>query len=477
MVPPTHVGPYRLCAELGSGGMATVHLGHRESGGTERFAAVKVLHPHLANDIDFTEMFFDEAEIAARIRHVNVCSVYDYDVSSGRSYIAMEYLVGHTLASIHRKLSGTTPDFRAVRLALKALADACHGLHAAHELTDDDGEPLDVVHRDVSPGNLMLTFDGVAKVLDFGVAAASGKRHLTQTGMVKGKLAYIAPECLRGKKADRRADVWAIGVVAWELVTGKRLFHRPTDVDTLRAVMAATIPRPSSIRHDLPAEIDEIVMRAISRDREARHGTARELGRDLARVANAGEDLTSADLAEWLDRLFPGSRAHKLALLENAERALVSGAAPRRDTEDTRASSLPPPPTAVLDSTPTQLIDSPFPRDERPARAPVASWAVAAALAVGLLGGALGVELTRHASAEAPPTAVAVTPVADRTPEVRLVPGAGAQRGPYVLELVESGPDALVLRVRLDPDANESASRSCTPTATELPAEVLAQGP
>lgn len=470
---PEYAGPYRLCLELASGGMATVYLAHNDAAGsTARFAAVKLVHPHLAADPGFLEMFVDESEIASRIRHPNVCAVYDYEVSEGRSYLAMEYLIGEPMAAVWRKLARTRADpARTARLIAKSLADACEGLHAAHELTDAEGEPLEIVHRDVSPGNIVLTFDGVTKVVDFGVAAAARKRHRTQTGMLKGKLAYIAPECLRGTKADRRCDVWGIGVVAWELVTGERLFRAASDVETLRAVMDKPIPRPSEVRPELPRALDDVIMLALERDPDDRYANARDLGRDLARVANAEDVITASDLGEWLDGLFPGAKDRRRQLLDIAaqiargERAPASQPIEREKTAPTQNIS-----TAGMRRTPGEHeLTRVYPREPTPTPRPT-SRSRLVSLVLGVLAGivagsgsAFVVQRYAASSAFAPPTREEPHDAAPRPAampirsELRIGPGAGLARGPYVLELVESNPDELLLRIRLDRDRETSA--------------------
>ena len=336
-------GPYRLYRALASGGMASVYLARGDSEqGPGRMLAVKLIHPHLANDREFVEMFMDEAELAAQIRHPNVCSVLDYDLRHGSSYLVMEYLIGESLASVVKRIERAErlDPTRLAACVARMLADACEGLHAAHELTSAGGEPLHVVHRDVSLENLFVTYDGVAKVMDFGVAAAAHKRHQTRTGMVKGKFAFVAPECLKGQKPDRRADIWGLGVIAWELLTGRRLFRRETDVDTLCAVSDGPIPRPSECRPGLPAALDAIVMRALAREPAQRYATARELGRDLSRFA-AG--LTSADVAAWLRELFPGGRERRQQILELAAQLGSDG----DDVQPARTDPPAAPPTPV----------------------------------------------------------------------------------------------------------------------------------
>jgi eukaryotic-like serine/threonine-protein kinase len=335
------LGPYRLCAELASGGMATVYLAEPCVGPRRPLVALKVIHPHLAVDPTFLEMFLDEAVIAAQIRHPNVCRLLD--VSSAHHYIAMEYLAGESLAAVWRRLADPStsrlPGPRLASLVGRILSDACEGLHAAHELVDVFGEPLSVVHRDVSPENVMLTYDGCAKLLDFGVASAARQQHQTRTGILKGKFAYIAPELLLGERADRRADVWGMGATAWELLTGERLFACPGDVETLRAISERRIAPPSEVREDLPRAVDEVVLRALAREPGERYATARELGRALL-AASTGEARIASlgDVSDWMRTLFPTGPERSRSLLASAslrprEESPVAPEPPRREPE------------------------------------------------------------------------------------------------------------------------------------------------
>lgn len=326
--PPTIVasdkwlGSYRLCLALASGGMATVYLARANGSNLKRFVAVKKLARHLAEDPVFTAMFMDEAHIASRINHPNVCSVYDCAVDNGVCYMVMEYLAGEPLSHVRRALARS----RALRATstpyvARIVADACEGLHAAHELTDATGRPLEVVHRDVSLENLFVTYDGVVKVVDFGVASAADQAHHTRTGIVKGRFAYIDPVVLNGRKPDRRADVWGLGVVYWELLTGRRLFQRATDAETLRAVLDHRVPKPSAVRPGIPPELDEIALCALSPEPDARYPTTRAMGQDLSRfLARHQRSVGLAEVADLMDRLFPGGRGRKRELLEIASR-------------------------------------------------------------------------------------------------------------------------------------------------------------
>lgn len=315
------LGPYRLCYELGSGGMATVFLASVDGrAGIHRFVALKCLRPELAGRPDFAAMFFDEACIASQIHHPNVCSVLDFDASGGVSYIAMEHLRGETLSSVRMRLAGEldrwSPRAHAGMVA-RIIADACEGLHAAHELVDSRGEPSSVVHRDISPDNLLLTYDGCVKVLDFGVSMSRQNQQHTRNGVVKGKVSYLPPEVLQGQRPDRRSDVWGLGVVAWELVTGQRLFDGANDIETLRAISDRDIPAPSLVRAGLPVAIDRIVLTALQRDPARRYPTAREFGKRMSRfLAKHRIAFGLAELAESMERLFPNGRDAKRQLLE-----------------------------------------------------------------------------------------------------------------------------------------------------------------
>ena len=330
----SRLGRYQLCFELASGGMASVFLA-RVSGaaGFEKLVALKRIHPHLANDPEFVEMFLDEARIASRINHPNVCSVFDFGRAGGTYYIAMEYVFGETLSTLLARLyqrPEVLADPRWPCFAARIVADVCEGLHAAHELRGDKGELLHLIHRDVTPQNLFVGYDGSISIVDFGIARAAGRLHHTRVGQLKGKLAYVAPE--QGKRAielDRRADIWSLGVVLWELLCARSLFRGETKADTITAVLARPVPPPSHIRPDVGEELDRIVVRALSRDRDERYPTAREMGRALNRyIAHTGEPVTPADVADWMDEHFAEEKSRREELVEQS-RHTPAGAVPR----------------------------------------------------------------------------------------------------------------------------------------------------
>ena len=410
------LGRYRLCFELASGGMATVFLARAEGpGGFEKLVAIKRIHPHLSKERAFIDMFLDEARIASQIDHPNVCSVFEFGEASGTYYIAMEYLHGESLARVRKALK-PRPDGRGRRhlaMCARIVADACEGLHAAHELVDARGEPLHVVHRDVSPGNLYVTYDGGVRVVDFGIATARNRLHQTATGTVKGKFAYMSPEQLRGGLVDRRTDVWALGVVLWELLTQKRLFRRNSESETMFAVMQDPILPPGVVNPEVPPRLETIVMRALDRNPKDRYPTARALGRDLMQyVATTGQAIGLADVAEWMEMLFPESKAKKGQLLDIARQ------------------SEPIPHVAGETSNTSQLTSGTRVRRVTKRRAP--GWLAASLVALGIgVGVAVGLGVGGGASNEdvpAPsaPAVAAATGATGTTAETERPEGGGA---------------------------------------------------
>jgi serine/threonine-protein kinase len=314
------VGRYTLIHRLGHGGMAAVYLG-RATGraGFEKLVAVKVIHPHLAAEPEFVEMFLDEARIAARLHHPHVVEIHDLGEDDGAFFMVMEYVEGDTLASVLRQLrkQGERLPLSAV---LQVVADACEGLAAAHGLIDADGRPMHLVHRDVSPHNLLVGMDGRVKVVDFGIAKATGRRSSTLKGQLRGKLAYMSPEQARSEAIDHRTDLFALGAVLWELLTNERLFMAETEAETLARVTACEVPDIRERRSDLPEGVAALVSRVLSRDPEARFATAHDMLRELRAQLRAleGDVEPRADLAAVMERLFAGRVAYIRAAVRRA---------------------------------------------------------------------------------------------------------------------------------------------------------------
>jgi serine/threonine-protein kinase len=317
--PPEQFAGHALCAKLGEGGMAVVYLAVRARAlGESQVVALKRLQVPM-HDARARSMFLDEVRIASRLVHPCVARMLDAGESEGRAYLATELVLGETFSAALGKIGKTVR----VAFAARALAQACEGLHAAHELADDAGRALHVVHRDISPDNLMVGYDGFVRVLDFGVAHALDRLQRTATGELKGKIRYAAPEQIDGAPVDRRTDVWALGVVLWEALAGRPLFPQRSLKDVLFAVTTQPIPGVREVNPQVPLAFDEIVAKALARDPERRFVSARELGRALEHTLAASKvRFGLAELAETMAAAFPGAHEHKQALV-NAARLTV----------------------------------------------------------------------------------------------------------------------------------------------------------
>jgi serine/threonine-protein kinase len=287
--------------------MAEILLGRLVGpSGFERLVVIKRIFKHLAKDPEFVAMFLDEARTVARINHPNVVQVYELGKDGDDLFLTMEYLEGESVSGLLRRLwanGRTLPPLLAAHL----VAEACKGLQVAHDLVDEDGVPLDLVHRDVSPQNLFVTYDGAVKVLDFGIAKLANRDTKTEPGQIKGKFAYMSPEQCAGKNLDRRSDVFSLGIVLYEMLTGCRLFARDGDLATLRALCEDPIVPPSRLVEAIPATLDSTCMTALSRRREERFASCAEMRRDLlAALRTSGlADDPEALLAALMKELYP----------------------------------------------------------------------------------------------------------------------------------------------------------------------------
>ena len=276
VLPGTRLGRYEIITNLAAGGMATVFLARAlGAAGFHRLVAIKLLHPHIAADQQFITMFLDEARLAARIHHPNVVPTLDLQHGPEGHYLVMEFVEGESLLGLLRQTVKNNKPMPA-GIAIRILLDALAGLHAAHELTGDLGEPLNLVHRDVSPHNILVGIDGVTRIVDFGIARAEERIGTTRDGQVKGKLAYMAPEQTGAEAVDRRVDVFTAGIVLWEALTAKRLFRGQTDAEVLRNLLDKPIPRLREVSPAYPQALDDVVARALRRDRQERFDTALE---------------------------------------------------------------------------------------------------------------------------------------------------------------------------------------------------------
>jgi serine/threonine-protein kinase len=317
----TVIGRYRVLDEIASGGMATVHLGYVEEPGGGRFVAIKKMHAHYARDPDFSSMFLDEAMVCKYIRHENVVVTYDVVQVDDDLLLVLELVEGESLSKIVKSLAARKA--RVPKPIASAIAcDMLRGLHAAHEATNEDGEPLQIVHRDVSPHNVVVSTDGRARVLDFGVAKARGRVQQTQKGQLKGKLAYMSPEQARGRTVDRRSDVFASGILLWELLTGARLHDHDNEAALLVALISEKPVAPSSKDPSL-ASYDKLVLKALEVEPDDRYPTALDFAKA---IELAIPPASREDVAAWLKAEARATLTRRQAMMMRARARMARAA-------------------------------------------------------------------------------------------------------------------------------------------------------
>ena len=314
--PERVVGRYAVYGEIASGGMATVHLGRVVgAAGFARTVAIKRMHPQYVREPDFVAMFTDEARLAARVQHPNVVATVDVVAARDELLLVMDYVHGVSLSRLLR-LGIDRGERIPPEIVATIITSALHGLHAAHEARSERGQPLGLVHRDVSPQNVLVGADGVARVLDFGVAKAVGRTQVTREGQVKGKLGYMSPEQLHDEPLDRRSDVYAAGVVLWETLVGERLFSGGNEGAVLHRVLYESVAAPSTRVPGLPAGFDEVVLRAVDRDRSRRFASAREMALALERLVPLA---ASSEVGAWVERVAEKELSERAAVIAEIE--------------------------------------------------------------------------------------------------------------------------------------------------------------
>jgi serine/threonine-protein kinase len=327
---PQIVGRYAIYGKIASGGMASVHFGRLLGGaGFSRTVAIKRLHPHLAEDPEFLSTMIDEARLVARIHHPNVVPTLDVVAADGELLLVMEYVRGESLArlaKVHAALERPVPS--AVTAAI--VVGALHGLHAAHEATSEHGAPLGIIHRDVSPQNILVGIDGMARVIDFGVAKAAGRLQTTREGTIKGKIAYMAPEQLSGAQVTRAADIYSMGVVLWETLTGRRLFPGDSDAAVMGRVLAGSPDPPSRHAPDVPAALDALVLKALARNPADRFSTARDMAESLNRIIPPAR---ATEVGDWCAQVAREGLARRGLLLAEIESSSWVAPVPRGNAE------------------------------------------------------------------------------------------------------------------------------------------------
>ena len=354
---PAAFGQYRLLERIALGGMAEVFLAVRPGvEGFQKQVAIKRIRPHLSDEDAFVQMFLHEAKLAAQLHHPNIVQIHDLGQIAGSYYIAMEHISGRDMSRVVPKAAKLGIPFP-LEYALHIAAATLDGLAYAHAKKDDEGAPMNIVHRDITPENIMVSWTGNVKILDFGIAKATTQTDQTKAGEIKGKLSYMSPEQAKGKTLDARSDIFTLGVVLYEWLTGTKLFTGENEMAVLRSIVDGKIYPPSYFRDDIPPEIEDVLMKALAKDRDLRYQAARDMQYELQQWLHQAEFTPSAShVANFMKQIF----ADEL----EAERARHAGA--RRAVEAVPAPTIPPP-IPRDDEAPTQAprpISRPLSRPE-----------------------------------------------------------------------------------------------------------------
>ena len=336
------LGRYKIVRRIALGGMAELYLAYATGlDGFEKLIAIKRVQPAFAADPDFVTMFLDEARTAATLSHPNIAQVHDVGVDGHSYFLAMEFVDGRDVRHLLREAIGRDQKMP-LPIAVAIAGAVCAGLHAAHENRAPDRAPLHIVHRDVSPGNVLVTFGGAVKLIDFGIAKAARRRTVTQAGQLKGKAGYMSPEQCTGGTIDRRSDIFSLGVMLYELTTTTRLYRGRDEYQIMRRIVHGAVKPPGLVVPSYPAELERIVLRALARDPEQRYQTARDLHLDLLRFAKShGMEATEYDLAAYVQQLIPDEKAGSIldVALDDLEDSDV-GEAPEVIISHDRAASM-----------------------------------------------------------------------------------------------------------------------------------------
>ena len=429
---------------IAAGGMASVHLARLSSeGGFRKIVAVKAMHAHLSREPDFRAMFLDEARTVSPIRHTNVVSTLDILVDGDAMMLVMDYVHGPSLGAILRHVREREA-FVPLPIAAKLACDLLDGLHAAHNARGESGAALEIVHRDVSPHNVLVGVDGTARVTDFGIASAADRSYVTKTGEVKGKVWYMAPEQARGERVDRRADVYAAGTVLFELLTNRTPFQGGYS-DTMFKVLLEPAPLPSDLRPDVGDALDAIVLRALAKTADERFATAREMSESLRDVIAPS---TAQAVSEWLTAEMPTFFEERDAFLQ------------RVAAETGEAAEAP-----ELDAATKTRIE--VPSSSGRARRPLAIVAIAASLAIAGVGGAAFVRASRPRApaAHESSTSASPSPSSDGAASAA-APASASSSAPGEGLRAAASASASSARGERRPGARPSARPSATPAVT-----------
>lgn len=472
---PTRLGRYEVLGQLAAGGMAEILLARLSGPGDFRRAVVikRVLRSYATN-ASFVRMFLHEARIVAALRHPNLVHVQELGEEDGEPFLVMEYVAGENAASLLKRCTVANEPLDP-RLAAHLVAETCAGLHVAHELTDDDGEPQNLVHRDVSPQNVLVSYDGHVKLVDFGVALVERRPNLTEPGELKGKLAYMSPEQGRGLPLDRRSDLFSLGIVLYELSTGRRLFQRPSAARCIDAICREPVVPPSRVvLGSYPAALEAIVMRALSKDPDDRYRTAAEMRLALLDLVRELPSPVEA-LGETMTRLFPDRIAEKRELVRKVADGEGVTHVPAGETDEAVVVPVAPEETRVEGARAATGSSRSLAFRRATTIGVVAFIAAAAAVTVHLrqianepravlVGAPTVVAATSSAAVDPPPASVLVH--IESRPEGARVVLDGRERGPTPLD-VSLPRDTRPVALELRKDGHETARQAIVPDSDQ----------
>ena len=469
------LGRYKLLALLATGGMAEIHLARQEGiKGFERLVVVKKILPHLAVEEAFLEMFFDEARIASLLNHPNIVQIYDLGQEGDDYFMAMEYLEGESLSFLERE-ARKKERYMTPALAAGIVAQVCDGLEYAHAFKRHDGQTMNIVHRDVSPQNIIVLFSGGVKLVDFGIAKAASQMHKTRAGSIKGKLSYLAPEQCLGKPVDHRTDVFSLGIVLWELLTRRRLFKRDSEGATLNAVMNEEIPEIRTMRPQVPVSLAAVAMRALQKAPEERFQSAGEMSAALRDyLLKTGEAAGTAEISAFVNGALGERAQNKRSMLERLRTSdkkeidvtMLNPESSESMPSRSRIEELPTPtdPDKVVAKLPPPPIEELFtphpeaaPEPVRRKKLPTAFWGAVAGLLVGLavvLVWAMSKDISsskKRIQPAPPPEKVVVEPTAPPEPP--------PEPPPPEVEKPPPAPEKVVEKVENKPEPEEVAAK------------------
>jgi serine/threonine-protein kinase len=466
-------GKYELLAPMAVGGTAEIYLARiAGEAGFLKFVVIKCLLDHLADEQDYVRMFLDEARLGAQLDHSNIVQTLELGQDEGRFYLVMEYLAGMSLAMMSRKVLARVPGGLPVEIILCLAAQACAGLHYAHERSTTDGTHIGLVHRDVSPQNLVVSFDGVLKIVDFGIAKTALQQTQTKSGTIKGKFAYMSPEQCLGNPIDRRTDIFALGTIVHELLTGRRLFKRESTYATYQAIVQGTVPPPSTFNHHLDPMLDEVVLKALAYDKQDRHPTAEAFGEALLGVLyRRGVSVSAADVARFMEEHFQPeleNHAQQMRMLMEGHKTALSDMAWDSTDGDSDAAVQMPDDDPVGD-----VVDDPLemPDEDEDSRGGTTVEANPLLRAQQLH----AAEQARQRAETVPAMArstrpmAAVRPGLDTVTEADPLPNLPTAVGPVAREARTSGPQPAAAPPAAGPGAREARASAARAAAQPLP--------